>query len=225
MPHYQYDISITRQKRFIRRFKKLLITLAGAAVIVAVILGIDSFRQATKDNSSEGSPSTSVVRPSVREFDTDYFSFTAPNGWQNIKAESSAQVYVYRSYRGALVENELKIYVNSNEADSLDATRILPVKIDASTGHIIPSQISDHCSVPAGAASSRAVVTIEGISFHCRTDDTNYTVLVGEKGGTTILHLKSGNNSTVNFSFLYRSSTTPPETSQLIDILNSFDTI
>lgn len=227
MPRYHYDVSISRQKRFIRRFKEFMVLLAGMAFIAGIVIGIDAIRQATKDNTQQGVPSTSEVRASISEFDSDFFSFSAPSRWRNIKEETTSQIYVYRSFRGALVENELKIYVNSTGVDNLAASRVMPVRIDESNGHIIPAQISDHCSQAAGTKEAKQPinVTIEQASFLCLVDDTNFTVIVAEKGGSTSLKLKRNDGSLATYNFYYRSSTTPPETTQLIDILNSFDAL
>ncbi len=225
MPRYHYDVSISRQKRFIRRFKKFLLICLGIVVIAGVIIGIDSIRQVTEEQNDEGAPSTSVVRSPIREFDTNYFSFTAPSNWRNIREETTDQVYVYRSYRGDLVENELKVYVNMDP--DLTATRVIPVRVEDETYNIVPGQVSDHCSEAANVKTAKepVTVTMDLATFQCIVDGTNFVVVVAEKGGSTSLELMRSNGTVTNYSFLYRSSTTPPETVQLIDILNSFTAI
>jgi len=95
VPRYHYDVSISRQKRFIRRFKEFMVLVAGIAAVGGVVIGIDAIRQATKDDTQEGIPTTSEVRASIREFDTNYFSFTAPSGWRNLASGCQS-----KSYRG-----------------------------------------------------------------------------------------------------------------------------
>ncbi len=201
--------------------------VAGIAVIGAVVVGIDAIHQATKNDTQEGTPSTSEVRASIREFDTDYFSFTAPSGWRSIKEETSSNVFVFRSYRGTLVENELKVYINNPEPENLAVSRVMPVRIDEASSRIIPTQISEHCSKAAGTtiAHGPIKVSVDEASFLCNIDETNFTVIVSEKGGGTTLRLKRSDGTIANYSFLFRSSTVPPETTQFVDILNSFDAI
>lgn len=226
MPRYHYDVSISRQKRFIRRFKEFMLIVAGIAVIIGIIIGIDAIRQATQENTQEGAPSTTVVRPPIREFDSPYFQFTAPNGWTNIASETTANTFVYRRFRGQLVEQELTIHVNSAPSN-LSATRVLPVRVDETFGQIIPGEVSDHCKTVAGANATRELteVTLSEVRFLCQADGTNYLVLIGVRGGNANLRLERTDGSTATYNFLYRSSTTPPETNQLVDIINSFDAI
>lgn len=224
MSHYQYDVSISRQKRFIRRFKKLLWFLLCILILVGAVVAFDALRQTTEDNTETGAPSTTTIRPSIREFDSEYFTFTAPPSWTNVASESTAQKFVYRSLRGQLVEQELTVYVNEQSAD-LSATRVLPVRIEEGK-RLIPSEVSDHCNTASALKKANAPmpVTIGQVSMLCRLDDTNYLVVIGEKGGNTDIKL-TGASKTTTFHFMYRNSTFTPDTTQLIDILNSFTPI
>ena len=222
MPRYHYDVSISRQKRFIRRFKKFLYFCFGTLVVVGLAIFIDSVRQQQQDNTETGAPVVTTVSPSIREFESPYFRFTTPSNWRRITDETTDKQFTYRSYRGDLVEQELKIFVNNTSAD-LSAIRVLPVRINEN-GKIIPGAISEHCSVAAGVtkASAPVSVTMEQVNFLCQVDGTNFLVVIGERGGGSTLNLKRPNGSTAKYSFIYRSSSVPPNSTDLIDILNAF---
>lgn len=225
MPRYHYDVSISRQKRYIRRFKKLLFVCLGVVLIGTLAIVIDSIRQGRMDNSETGLPITTEVRPPIREFETPYFGFTAPSNWKRIQEENTAQKFVYRSFRGDLVEQELIVYVNDPSAD-LTAIRVLSVRVDES-GRLVPGGVSEHCSTAAGTTKASAPVSVvmDQVSFNCQVDGTNFLVVVGEKGGGTTLQLKRPDGSKAKYNFIYRSSSVPPDTTDLIDILNSFYTL
>jgi hypothetical protein len=225
MPRYHYDVSINRQKRFIRWFKKILLLCAGVVTIILMIIIVDTIRQGRDDNTETGTPVITEFNPAIREFESAYFKFTTPSNWRRITDETTDKQYVFRSYRGDLVEQELKVYVNDPTADLL-AVRVLPVRVDEK-GHLIPGGVSEHCSKAAGTTKSSGPVnvTMEQVTFSCQTDGTNFLLVVGERGGGTSLKLKRPSGGEATYSFIYRSSSVPTNTTDLIDILNSFVTI
>jgi hypothetical protein len=222
VPRYHYDVSISRQKRFIRRFKKFLLALVGIGIVVGALIILDTIRQNLHENNQQGAPSTTTIRPSIREFDSAYFTFMAPPAWTSVEKESTATKFVYQSYRGQLVEQELTIYINDSSAD-LSATRVLPVRVENSQ-RIIPTQVSEHCSTASSVKSAHAPVPVSFLdtTILCQLDGTNYLVVIAEKGGGPSIQLNRADKSMAGYSFLYRSSTVPPDTTQLINILNSF---
>jgi hypothetical protein len=222
MPNYQYDVNINRQKKFIRWFKKILWLCLVMVAIGGSIVLIDTFRQDKYSDVKTSQPTITTVGPSIREFETPYFSFTAPTSWTNILAESTQSKFVYRSLRGALIENELTIYAN-DPSSYLSATYVLPVRIQDGK-HIIPTEVSEHCSKASEVkkASIPVKVNIMNTTMLCNLDSTSYLVIVGEKGGNTEIKLKRSNGSEISYRFLYRSSTVPADSLPLANIMNNF---
>ena len=225
MPRYNYSVSVSRQKQFIRRFKKFLLIAIAIGLVIGLIVYLDVNKQNNVKNDQKGTALVTTIKPSTIDFKTVYFSFTAANNWINSASETSDKAFVYRSYRGALVEQELKIYVNDGSED-LAATRALPIEIDGS-GHIISGTVTEHCS-SAGVnkmAGPIQLVTIGGTRMLCKIDDTNFLVVVGEIKGSTSIKLSRPDGTLATYSFLYRSSTLPANTRDLVDILKSFKTL
>ena len=220
MPKYQYDVNISQQKRFIRRFKKFLLIVVGIICIVIIIIIIDSLR--TRDESEQGKAKVTILEADIRKFKTPYFKFTTPKTWVDVPSETTDKNFVYRSFRGKLIEQELKIYVNDSSTD-LSATNIMPVSIEAKT-KIIPGSLSEHCMTASTVkkASQPVEVTILGAKMMCQLDGTNYLIVVAERGGNTKLNLQRSDGSVATYSILYRSSTIPPESLPLTKILNEF---
>lgn len=222
MSHYQYDVSIGRQKKFIRRFEKFLIVLLAVVIIGAIVIGFDSINQSITNDTQVGKTNETSVRPLIREFDTDYFMFTAPSNWVSIPSETTDKKFTYRGYNGTLIDSELIIYVNNTAAD-LEASYVLPIRIDEKQT-IIPTQVSDHCNTKSdkkNTASTTRVAIME-VTMLCRVDSTNYLVVAGLKGGDTDIKLKRNNGTIANYNFIYRSSSVPPNSLPFINILNSF---
>lgn len=224
MPRYQYDVSISRQKRFIRRFKKLILICVGIIIVIGVVVVLDSFRQ-SKSHNQTGPVIVTTLAPSIHKFSTPYFSFTAPSSWINISNESAANKFVYRSFRGKLVEQELKIFVNDMAVD-LTATRVLPVKIYDDKS-LLAGEVSEHCSTYTNIKTANGPVIINAgqTKFLCQLDGTNFLVVLGEIGGDTTIRLKRSDGSYATYNFMYRSSTTPTNTVGLIDIIKSFTSL
>jgi hypothetical protein len=222
VPRYHYDVSISRQKRFIRRFKQFLLVLLVIAATIGLIILADAVRQNLRNDPQTGTPKVTVIRPSIREFDTEYFTFSTPTNWTNVAESTSGRTFVYRSYRGQLVEQELTVYVNGAPED-LSATHVLPVRVDEQN-RLVPTEVSGHCNTVSDVKKANAPlrVTIMQTSMLCRLDDTNFLVAVGEKGGSTNIKMRRADGSGITYSFLYRSSAVPPDTLELVNIINSF---
>lgn len=224
MPHYQHNVSISRQKRFIRRFKKLILVCVGVIFAIGVAMVVDSFRQ-SKSHDQTGPVFVTTLAPSIHKFATPYFSFTAASNWTSVSNESTSNKFVYRSFRGKLVEQELKIFINDMAVD-LTATRVLPVKINEDRS-LLAGEVSEHCSTLTNikTANGPVLINAEQTKFLCQLDGTNFLVVLGEIGGDTTIRLKRSDGSYATYNFLYRSSTTPPNTVGLIDIIKSFTSL
>jgi len=219
---YRYDANMNKQQRFVRRYRFFIILFVVALVgIIAWILW-DALRQGDQKPSSSET-TTSFVSSNTITFENEHFTFTVPNTWRDIPKESSAQKYVYRSYRGELVEEELDVYINSSGEDT-SAVRVLPVTYDSASGKFTQSEISDHCSTKAGtkAAYQPVRVSIADSSLMCQIDGTNYLVVVGLKGGSEAMQLQGPGGKNVQMTIFYRNSIVPPESEKLVKLINQF---
>ncbi|CAN5383500.1 hypothetical protein BH10PAT3_BH10PAT3_2650 [soil metagenome] len=226
MPNYQYDVSISRQKKFIRRFKKFLLILIVIVSIAAGIVVFDSVHQNIKSDTQVGKSSTTIYRPTIREFDAPYFTFTSPVSWVNLPGESTEQKFVYQGGTGKMLQQQLDIYINTPPKD-LSGTYVLPVRVTDGSNNIIPTEVSDHCNTASALkkASGPVTVKIMGVSMQCQLDSANYIVIVGEKGGDAGIKLKRNDGSTATYYFVYRSSSVPPDTRPLVSIISNFTSL
>jgi hypothetical protein len=218
---YNYGANLPRQKRFIKRFKELLLVIAIAVLIVGVIIGIDVWSQHS-GKPAQGPAVTTVVHPNVSEFVNNYFDFTAPTSWKKIQAASTDKKYVYQSLTSGLVEQELDIYVGGVPKD-IAVTHVLPVRVQ-NDNEMLPGQVSDQCgnALPPGSSRNPVVVNYRSVQFYCKVDGTEYTVFLGERDGTSDIHLKRADGSIGVYGFFYRNSMFTPDPKQLLDIINSF---
>lgn len=223
MSNYHYDVSLSRQKKFIRQFKIFLLASFTILLVTGIIIGFDSYHQSIKGNTGVGQPLLTVVKPSIREFDTAYFSFASPTSWINLPDQTTTQKFTYQGGKGKMLQQRLDIYINNLPKD-LYGTRALPIRIDSASNRIIPTEVTEHCNSASTLkkASAPVRVTISEVSMPCQLDSANYIVIVAEKGGDESIKLKRTDGSTVKYYFVYRSSSVPPDTQPLIDIISSF---
>jgi len=219
---YRYDANMNKQQRFVRRYRLFIILFVLLLLAIAAWVIWDALKQSDQAPSSSET-TTSTVSAQTVTFDTPYFSFTVPNNWQSMTKESTPQKYVYRSYRGDLVEQELNVYINSN-GDDTSAIRVLPVTYDSSNGRFTQSDISEHCSTKAGtkAAHEPVRVSIADTSLMCQIDGTNYLVVVGLKSGSEVMKLKGPSGQTMQMTIFYRNSIVPADPDKLVKLMQQF---
>lgn len=181
-------------------------------------------RQSLNTETTSTSQETSgYFAPSVKIFRSSFFQFQADNTWVEVPAESTASKFVYRSLRANLIEHDLTIYVNSMPS-VLVSNRVLPVNLKSGP-ELLPISTSDHCVKVAGGPNAGTVkVLLDNVSMLCDADSTNYTVLVGLANGTTVLDLLRPDGTTAQYAILYSNLRATPEASQLMQIVNSFQT-
>lgn len=168
---------------------------------------------------------TSVQAPSVMIFRTPYFQFQAGKSWAEAARESRDNTYVYRSFRGTLIEDELIVYVNppGSLLTSLKSTRVQPVTINADGSLEAAGSISESCS-PSVKTVNRdpAPVKLQGVSFTCHVDSTIFDVLVGQVEGSPLLAMRRPNEEAIKYILHYKDLRAMPTGRELKEIVNSF---
>lgn len=226
MPEHYYQFDNHPHRRIFRRLKWFLFGLLIAVpIIIAVLFFTTSVFVEREDQPVTSSVQTIVQAPSIRVFRTQYFQFQTGKTWAEDARETTANTFVYRSYKGPLIEHDLTIYVNPS-IQELDATRIQPV-VPADDGTFeVNEGISDHCdsTLPEGQKDRAQIITFKEVTFLCDADDTIYDVLVGRVGGTPFIDLVRPNGSSTRYVIKYRDLTAQPTGRELREIVRSFQT-
>ncbi len=219
-----YFRRLRRRRRLIGTAILLLILL-----LVATAVFISLFWQHGDQNSPSviGKQNKPVNYQPYKTFTTPYFQLQTDQNWQAVPAESTAHAYVYRAFKGRLVERDLTVYVNELPP-RLMLTYILPVRVDGN--QFTAGSVSDHCRTAAPAAylaKSRnpIEVTIDSVHFICQTDGTSTTIGTGLKGGSYQTALSRPNGSSAQYFLLYHDLAFNPRPQLFKDIVDSFKTL
>jgi hypothetical protein len=197
------------------------ILIIGLLAAVYMYFTVVVQRESNTEDVTTSGQTNSYFAPSVNIFRSPYFQFQAGNTWVEVPTESTPNKFVYRSLRSNLIEHELVVYVNQIPAD-LSANRVLPVNIK-SGGELLPISVSEHCLKAAGAQSMQdKEVLMDRVKFLCDSDSTNYTVLAGMVDGTSTIQLPRPDGTTASYVIRYTNLKATPESSQLIQITDSF---
>jgi hypothetical protein len=222
--YYQFDHG--RDHRILKRVKWFAVGLIIALpIIITILFFTTSIFIEREPVPVTSSVQTSVQAPSTRVFRTSYFQFQVGNTWAEDAKETTENKFVYRSYRGPLIEHDLVVYVNPS-IQQFDATRIQPVITREDGTFRVEEGISEHCdtSLPEGQKDREQTITFKEVTFMCDADDTIYDVLVGKAGGTPFIDLARPDGSTVRYVIQYRDLTAQPTGRELREIVRSFQT-
>lgn len=222
---YDYNVSLHRKKRFLKRayilFVFILLLFMAGAAVIKIDNYLDKNRNDPKATTSQ--QTTSYFNPTTQIFRTPYFQFQTNKNWAEVPAESEPNKFVYRSQRGTLVEHDMTVYIGNAPAD-LQATHVLPVKLKNNKQELAAGSVSDHCKIAAGATVPQKMVQFKGVSFLCDVDTNQYNVFAGVAGGTPQLSMKRPDGKVQTYTIFYRNVTAKPESAQFIEIINSFQT-
>lgn len=227
MSRYYHGTSYHHQRRFIKRVKRLIVTLLLVLLLVGLVLLVDA-RKETKQATTPSAPTqeTSVsYAPSSQIFRTQYFQFQTDKSWKQVQNESTGNRFVYRSFRGTLVEHELTIYINEAAANLPESAYVLPVE-PGPNNQLVAGKVSDNCrkAVPPNNKQISVIVTLSEVRFLCHPDSNNYIVTVGLKNGGAPMKLKRAGGSIATYGIIYRNVTANPDAYELQQILNTFQT-
>lgn len=220
---YDYQISPHKKKKYLKKVYFFIIFIFVFFALGAAAIRVDSYIQNKKNTPDQTTTekTTAYFASSTKIFRTQYFQFQAQNNWTEIPAESTDNKFVYRGQNKSLIEEELVVYVD-DIPDNLAATRILPVSL-SDEGHMIPSEVTDHCNESVGGFKSNdKIIMYKKVKVNCDIDNTQYNVLIGLSGGTTEINLIRPDSTKTKYTLYYRNVKAVPDASGLIDIVKSF---
>lgn len=230
MPRYHYRVSYHNQTRSVRRTKRLIYTFSSLIVVGVLVVAVDVIRN-IRNNAKPTSQTTNsaVQAATVNYFRTEFFQFQTNPDWREIANESRTGHYVYRSYSGPLVEQELIIDVNRVSDPALanvQTQRVFPARIMGG-GRLEPdSTVSDHCAKAVKPGMSRVpqVLTYQQVTFACNPDSATYMVAVGIIGATEDIVASRPNGEKATYNITYRNLMANPHVRDLTDIVQTFET-
>jgi hypothetical protein len=225
LKRYYRDINHYVHARYWRRVRKVLFVILVLAVLASVYLVIDT-RLSDKKSATPSETTretTATYSPSVSVHRTVYFQFQTDNSWSFISNESTANKFVYRSYRKKLVEHDLTIYVD--QPVSPEASRVLPAELKTDQS-LVAGFVSDHCqkSLPKNATQLTQTANIQGAEFTCDYDATDYSVVVGLRGAKVPFELVRPDGKKSTYAIIYHNLKANWDDSQLKQIVDSFQT-
>lgn len=223
---YHYRVSPHRRRKYLKSVYIFFVIIAVIAGLIILAVRLDNFLQ-NRVNQTETTTSeqtSAYFASSNKVFRTDYFQFQAGKKWAEIPSESTKDKYVYRGINKTIIENELIIYVN-NIPENLSATRLLPVRLPAGGQSLLPDSISGHCNEASKDHNiDEKVVTYKKVMLNCDIDNTQFNVLVGLVGDTTRMTLNRPDGSTADYTVFYRNVKAVPDASELLQVIQSFQT-
>ena len=230
MYRYKYNTSYHHKSRRARRSTVIAGALFLLTIGAAAFIAIDTFMQASKKHDATSQPTFSSVQgAAVNLFRTEYFQFQADNNWKEIPNETTKGRYVYRSYKGPLVEHDIVIEVNSSKDEALPNIRtnhVMPVEIDSTGKFNIISGAGEHCKVllPKGTPNLGLIVTQKQVTFPCSPDSVLYEAKLGVVGGTTKMQMPRPDGTRATYVITYRNLKFTPDDSMLRNIVETFQT-
>jgi hypothetical protein len=230
MSRYQYQTSYYHKRKKARRlhiFGILVVCVISLAIAYVVF---DLVKEGASETSVTSESSASVQSAAINIFRTEYFQFQAPRSWREVASESKGTRFVYRSYRGPLVERDLIIEVNPQQKvplSSVKTTRVWAVKINES-GLLTPvGSVSKHCKEAVAEAANQApqILTLDEVTFPCHPNGGLYEVVAGEMGGTEDLTISRPDGTTATYNIYYRDVTVKSDPEFFRGIIESFRTL
>lgn len=229
MYRYKYNTSYNHKSRrasratFLAGFVATLV-VAGVGYIVYDLIKHRNIEQPVSQTSF-----SSVQGASVNIFRTPYYQFQASDSWKEVPSESKENRYVYRSYKGPLVERDLVININRGSGEVVPlvrTTRVLPVNTNGEGRLLADGTADKHCkdSMPKNAANIPTQVTQRKVTFICTPDAIVYQVEVGLIGGSTNMLLTRPDGSKASYSITYRDLTFNSSDADLRNIVQTFQT-
>lgn len=210
--------------RFVKRVRRFIFGVILLIACAGAFVAYDTWRS-SKQSEQPSAPTgqtNSTFASSFEVYRTEYFQFQAGKTWSAVTNESTANKFVYRKFNDALVEAQLTIYVNEPADQGIDANRVLPVTFGTASNKLDAIFVSDHCAKDVGRGYKTMVLL--GVTFRCNTDTTDYSVLVGKEGGTTLLNMLRPNGSPITYVIYFRDLRAIASPQDIVAIMDTFQT-
>ena len=206
-----------------RRYRLVTALLVLVMFVSAAFIGFDIFRE-KRSAKPVVSKVQKIERVAAKEtFNTEYFQFDADVGWVFDEKESSKTKFVYRIWRGPLIEHQLDLYVNDPRGARYEAPHVLPVAIDGNK--LVGGTPSEHCKATfpkTGGNRNPAAVKFANTSLTCNPDDIRYRLILGVVNAGNEIKLKRENGQEATYVITYQDLTYSNSGRDLSKIVNSF---
>ncbi len=215
-------------RKYNRHYKKYKWLKIATGVLLMVMfasgafVGFDIFKDKRRAKPVESRVQKVVQVASKETFNTEFFRFDADVGWVFDESVSTKNKFVYRVWRGPLIEHEFTIYVNVPQF-TFEATHVLPVGIDGNT--LLAGPVSEHCKVTypkKGGNRNPSNVKLANTSLLCNPDDIRYRLILGVVNSGNELKLKRENGQEATYVITYQDLTYSNNGRDISKMVNSF---
>jgi hypothetical protein len=231
MAKYYRQQGETKQRKIVRIVRPILLVVFLSALAAVGYFAYDIFRQlgASETPSASTKPATSTIASNVKVQTTQYFQFQTTEKWRAIANETREGHYVYRGFKGQIVDQELIIDINNQLPEVLDntlITRVLPVTVSSLGSLTVVQEELVHCKelVKPGTEKQQQLVVHSRVTFPCNPDSVSFQVVVGLVGGNEIMTLPRPNDTKATYKIIYRNLSAQQTAGDLVNIISTFET-
>jgi hypothetical protein len=231
MAKYYRQQGETKQRKIVRIVRPVLLLTFLCALFVVGFFVYDIFRQqgAADTPSDTSKAATSTIATNIKVQTSPYFQFQTTEKWRAVANETREGHYVYREFKGQIVDQELIIDVNNQLPDVLDNTlisRVLPVNVSGQGALSVVDEKLTHCKklVKPGTEREQQLLIYSKVTFPCNPDSNSYEAVVGLVGGTNLMKLPRPDGSFATYKIIYRNLSAQQVAGDFVSMIKTFET-
>lgn len=231
MAKYYRQQGETKQRKIVRIVRPIVLIVFLGALFVVGYFVYDIFLQQEKaeDPSVASKPIASTIASNVKVQTSPYFQFQTTEKWRAIANETREGHYVYRGFKGHIVDQELVIDINNLLPEVLDntlITRVLPVTVTSQGSLNVVQEDLVHCKdlVKPGTEKEQQLVIHSRVTFPCNPDSVSFQVVVGLVGGSELMPLPRPDGSKATYRISYRNLSAQQTAGDIVNIIKTFET-
>lgn len=231
MAKYYRQQGETKQRKLLRYVRPIVLLVFLGMLFIAGYFLYDIFLQhdAAETPSELTKATSSNISSNVKIQSSPYFQFQTTERWRAIANETRGGHYVYRGFKGQVVDQEIVIDVNNQLPDVLDntlVTRVLPVSVSSQGALTVVQDELAHCKklVKSGNTKEQQLVVFNNVTFPCNPDSVRFEVVVGIVGGTNAMKLPRPDGSTAVYKITYKNLSAQQTAGDLVSIIKTFET-